>query len=248
MSCSGGRSPRLPEQSGVTLEVCTETVAGVLAAAAAGAHRVELCSALAEGGVTPSLGLFRQARARAQLPLHALVRPRAGDFCYDDHELSVMLADIALFREAGADGLVFGVLTVDGGLDLPRMRVLMAAAGGLPVTFHRAFDGCREPFVVLEQLVTLGVTRLLSSGRERDALVGAPFLRRLNEGAGGRLVVMAGGGVRSHNAAQVVRESGVRELHFSAQLLSPAAPSPFAFGRPTFVDETSVGAMVGSLS
>ncbi len=231
----------------VKFEVCTENVAGVRAAEAAGAHRVELCSALAEGGVTPSLGLFRQARACSRLPIHVLVRPRAEDFCYTDLELAVMLDDVALFKEAGADGLVFGTLSRDGTLNLPQLKTLLAAANPLPVTFHRAFDVCREPLEVLEQLIALGVTRILTSGGELDALAGVPLLRQLNERAAGRLTVMAGGGVRPHNAAQIVRESGVRELHFSAQLPAPINPSRFAFGSPTFTDEASIGALIRSL-
>ncbi len=238
----------MPEigSSEVTFEVCTENVAGVRAAEAAGAHRVELCSALAEGGVTPSLGLFRQARACSQLPVHVLVRPRAGDFCYTDLELAVMLDDLELFRAAGADGLVFGTLNRDGTLNLPQMKELLAAADPLPVTFHRAFDVCREPLEVLEQLIALGVTRVLTSGGQPDALAGVPLLRRLGEQAAGRLVVMAGGGVRSHNAARIVRESGVSELHFSAQGPVQTSFSTFAFGSPTFTDEASIGALLRS--
>lgn len=236
----------MPEElPSVRLEVCSENVAGVLAAEAAGAHRIELCSALAEGGVTPSLGLFRQARARSRLPLHVLVRPRAGGFCYSDLELAVMLDDIARLKEAGADGLVFGALTRDGALELAQLETLMAAADGLPVTFHRAFDVCWEPFAALEQLIALGVTRLLTSGQQPNALAGAPLLRTLVEQAAGRLVVMAGGGVRPANAARIVRASGVRELHVSAR--HPAPPSPFNFGTPAFTDEACVGAILRSL-
>lgn len=231
----------------VTLEVCTENVAGVRAAEEAGAHRVELCSALVEGGVTPSLGLFQQARVRSHLPLHVLVRPRAGDFCHTDLELAVMVDDIALFKEVGADGLVFGTLNSDGTLNLPQLKELLAAADPLPVTFHRAFDVCREPLEALEQLIVLGVTRLLTSGGQPDALAGVPLLRRLNEQAAGRLVIMAGGGVRPHNVAQIVRESGVRELHLSAQRPVPASFSTFALGSPAFTAEASIGALIGSL-
>ncbi len=229
------------------LEVCTENVAGVVAAGAAGAHRIELCSALAEGGVTPSLGLFRQARARSRLPIHVLIRPRAGNFCYSDTEIEVMLDDITLFKRAGADGLVFGVLDEDSTLNLPQMEHLMEAAGNVPVTFHRAFDRCREPLEVLEQLVVLGVTRLLTSGGQPDALKGAPLIRDLTEQAAGRLTVMAGGGVRPHHAAQLVRESGVTELHVSARQPSLVDLSGFAFGTPAFTDEASVGTFVRSL-
>jgi copper homeostasis protein len=234
--------------SGLAFEVCTENVVGVRAAEKAGAHRAELCSALAEGGVTPSLGLFKAAREKTEIPIHVLVRPRGGDFGYTSTELAVMLEDIALFKEAGADGLVFGVLGKDGSLALPEMTRLMEAADPLPVTFHRAFDVCRDPFKVLEQLIALGVARLLTSGQARDALTGAKLIRTLVEQAGDRLVVMAGGGVRSANAAQIVRDTLVAELHFSAQ--RPVQPSllPFAFGSPAFTDEASIAALIRSVS
>ena len=239
--------PKPPKTSRVTLELCTENVAGVLAAGEAGAHRIELCSALAEGGVTPSLGLFKQSKARSKLPIHVLVRPRAGDFCYGGLELSVMLDDVARFREAGAAGLVFGALTSEGSLDLPGMKTLMAAADPLPVTFHRAFDVCREPFKVLEQLVALGVTRLLTSGQKPDALAGAPLLKALNEQAAERIVIMAGGGIRASNAAQLVRETGVRELHFSVQQPAQLSFIPFSFGSPAFTDTAAIEALARSL-
>lgn len=234
--------------SRLTFEVCTENVAGVCAAERAGAHRVELCSALAEGGVTPSLGLVKEARTKTDIPLHILVRPRGGDFCYTPQELGVMLADIALFKDAGAHGLVFGALLKDGSLDLAGMTRLLEAAHPLPVTFHRAFDVCRAPHKVLEQLVALGVPRLLTSGQARDAPTGAKLLRTLVEQASDRLVVMAGGGVRTSNAAGLVRDTGVAELHFSAQ--RPVQPSllPFAFGSPAQTDEASIAALIRSLS
>lgn len=158
-----------------------------------------------------------------------------------------MLDDIALFKEAGADGLVFGTLDSDGTLNLSQLKKLLAAADPLPVTFHRAFDVCCEPLEALEQLIALGVTRLLTSGGQPDALAGVPLLRQLNEQAAGRLVVMAGGGVRPHNAARIVRESGVRELHFSARLPVPINPSRFAFGSPAFTDEASIRPLIRSL-
>lgn len=234
--------------SELVFEVCVEGVAGAVAAERAGAHRLELCSALAEGGVTPSLGLFKRVKGASSLPVNVLVRPRAGDFVYTESELEVMLEDITLFKEAGADGLVFGALTRTGSLALPELTRLLEAADPLPVTFHRAFDVCREPFKVLEQLVALGVTRLLTSGQAGDALSGAKLLRALTEQAGDRLVVMAGGGVRAGGAAQIVRQTGVSELHFSAQ--KPVQPllSPFNFGSPALTDEATVQTIIRSAS
>ncbi len=159
-----------------------------------------------------------------------------------------MRSDILLFKQAGIDGLVLGALQKDGSLDLGAMTRLLDAAHPLPVTFHRAFDVCREPFKVLEQLVALGIPRLLTSGQARDAPSGARMLRALVEQAGDRLVVMAGGGVRASNAAQLIRDTGVTEVHFSAQ--RPVQPSllPFAFGTPAWTDEASIAALIRSLS
>ncbi len=154
-----------------------------------------------------------------------------------------MLDDLEQFRKAGAAGLVFGALTPEGSLDLPGMKTLMAAADPLPVTFHRAFDVCLEPFQVLEQLVALGVTRLLTSGQQPDALTGAPLLKTLNEQAAGRIIIMAGGGIRASNAAQIVQETGVRELHFSVQQAPQLSFSPFAFGSPAFTDAAAAKAV-----
>lgn len=159
-----------------------------------------------------------------------------------------MLEDIALFKNAEADGLVFGALTETGSLALPEMTRLLAAADLLPVTFHRAFDVCREPVKVLEQLIALGVTRLLTSGQAGDALSGAKLLRTLVEQSGDRLTVMAGGGVRASNAAQIVLETGVSELHFSAQRPLQPSLSPFSFGSPALTDEAVVAAIVRSAS
>lgn len=234
--------------SGLVFEVCVEGVAGAVAAQKAGAHRLELCSALAEGGVTPSLGLFKRVKAGSRLPVHVLVRPRAGDFIYAGSELETMLEDAAIFKEAGADGLVFGALTKTGSLALPEMTRLLEAADPLPVTFHRAFDVCREPHKVLEQLVALGATRLLTSGQAGDASSGAKLLRSLVEQAGDRLTVMAGGGVRASNAARILRETGVSELHFSAQKPVQPSLSPFNFGSPALTDEAAALAIIRSAS
>lgn len=198
-------------------EVCVDSVAGVAAAERAGADRVELCSGLFEGGITPSIGLVGAALAAAsRVAVHVLIRPRGGDFCYDATERAVMRADIAAVRHAGARGVVIGALTPDGDVDLDLCRELMAAAGPLWVTFHRAYDVAREPYRALEDVIALGAHRLLTSGQERSALDGAPLIRELVTRAGDRLTVMAGGGVTARNARRIVDQTGVAELHFSA--------------------------------
>lgn len=147
------------------LEVCVGSVASAIAARDGGAVRVELCSALEVGGVTPSMGLMREVRAIEGLKLHILIRPRGGDFLYDDAEVACMEQDIIAARECGADGVVIGALTADGDIDVSVCRRLVEAAGNMSITFHRAFDMCREPMQALDDIIALGCNRLLTSGR-----------------------------------------------------------------------------------
>lgn len=204
-------SPALP-----VLEVCLESVADVLAAEAGGADRVELCADLVEGGITPSLGTLRLARQRARIPIMAMIRPRGGDFLYSELEFEVMLADIEAAKTAGADGVVFGVLTADGDIDAARTARLLRAARPLQVTFHRAFDMSRDVHAALETLIDLGIDRVLTSGGEASVPQGLPILKRLIGQAGDRIVVMPGAGIDEHNIAEVRRQTGARELHFTA--------------------------------
>src|SRR6476619_4652392 len=147
-------------------EICVDSVAGVRAAKKAGAHRVELCANLLEGGTTPSRGTIKRARSIEGIKLHVIIRPRGGDFLYDDDEFAAMAADIDTAKREGADGVVIGLLTADGEVDGPRTRELIARARPLSVTFHRAFDMTRDPFTALATLIELGVDRILTSGKE----------------------------------------------------------------------------------
>ena len=203
------------------LEVCVETVDGALAAERGGADRIELSAGLIEGGTTPSLGLIRAVRAQVRLPLVVLLRPRAGDFLYSPDEREVLATDLALAREAGANGVALGLLTADGAVDVEAVRDLVGRARPMSVTFHRAFDLVRDPRATLEELVCGGVDRLLTSGQERTASEGAALLRELVARAGDRIVVMAGAGVRAENVRALVEATGVREVHASAR--SPRA-------------------------
>lgn len=198
-------------------EVCVDGVAGALAAGEAGADRVELCCALGEGGLTPSAGLVEAVLAATAIPVNVLIRPRGGDFCYDRYEVRTMLRDIEFAAERGVHGVVIGALTADGDVDSDICRQLTAAAGGLPVTFHRAFDLTRDPFEALEAVVDLGADLLLTSGQDATALDGAPLLAELVRAAAGRVTVLAGGGITEHNVARVLRLTGVPEIHFSAR-------------------------------
>ncbi|SNT34956.1 copper homeostasis protein [Actinomadura meyerae] len=240
----------------LTYEICIDSVAGAIAAEGAGAHRVELCAALFEGGLTPTLGTVRAALAAvSSIKVNVIIRPRGGDFIYDEHEVAAMEHDAALVREAGADGVVIGALTPEGTIDRPVVERLIAAAGGLPVTFHRAFDMTADPFAALEELVELGVDRVLTSGQDVSVLEGAPLIAELVERAGDRIIVMPGGGVTDRNVARIVAATGAREIHFAAlsEEPSPAVhrnPYPFMGGelrQPEYRRLVTTGAGVASV-
>lgn len=197
----------------VLIEACVDSVASALAAASGGAHRLELCDDLVEGGTTPSAGMIALVRERVPLALHVLVRPRGGDFLYSADDVAVMLRDIAVARELGADGVVIGALTPDGAIDVPLTRRLARAARPLRLTFHRAFDFTRDLPASLEALAGIGVERVLTSGGAASALDGMGTIAELRQRAAGRITILAGGGITEENAARIVRGTGVRELH-----------------------------------
>ena len=227
-------------------EVCTDSLAGVIAARDAGAHRVELCANLSEGGVTPSLGLIELA-CGVGIPVHVLVRPRVGNFVYSNVETEVVLRDMAAIKNAGASGAVLGALEPDGNLDLERTRELIEASRPMSATFHRAFDICRDPMNALEQLIELGVDRLLTSGQKPSALDGAGLIRALVERAGDRIAIVAGGGIRAHNVQRVLLETGVSELHFTArEPFEPRTASAFSFGTHRETARTEIEAVISS--
>lgn len=199
------------------LEVAANSVASALAAQAGGAGRIELCAALEAGGLTPSHGQIALARERLRIPLYVLIRPRAGDFLYDDDECETMLRDIEACVALGCDGVVLGALDADGDVDLPRCRALVSAAGALGVTFHRAIDVSRDPLRALEDAVALGCERVLSSGAQPGARAGAELLREMVARAGERIVVMPGAGIDAGNVAELRRRTGAREFHASAK-------------------------------
>lgn len=198
-------------------EICTNSVESCLAAQEGGAQRVELCAGIPEGGTTPSWGEIATARELLQIKLHVIIRPRGGDFLYSPVELSTMVKDIEAARQLRADGVVFGCLTADGEIDLDAMKTLMKAAEGLSVTFHRAFDVCKQPQQALEQLIALGCERILTSGQQATAEQGIPLLKELHQQAAGRIILLAGCGVNEGNIARIASETGIREFHFSAR-------------------------------
>lgn len=197
------------------IEAYVETVAQAAAAERAGADRLELCGP-GEGGLTPSDATVAAVVQGTGVPVHAMLRPRAGDFTYDADEFAQMLRDIPRLRACGATGVVFGVLQLDRRLDVERMRALVTAAEGLRTVCHRAFDLTPDPDEALEQLVTLGIHEVLTSGQAADASAGVPVLRRLHARADGRIDVLIGGGVRAHNVARIIAQTGVPRVHARA--------------------------------
>ncbi len=198
------------------LEICIDSLESALAAQAGGADRVELCSSLFEGGLTPSAGLLRITRERLRISIAAMIRPRGGDFCYSDDEFEVMKADLENAKELGADVVVFGILNPDGTIDAVRTAQLMKIAHPIAVTFHRAFDMARDPFEALDVLLELGVDRVLTSGQERSVVEGMELVAELVRRAGKHLIVMPGGGVTERNLERILRETGATEIHGSA--------------------------------
>lgn len=198
------------------VEVCAFSIESCLNAQQAGATRIELCGGLYEGGTTPSYGLIKRAREVTTLQLYVMIRPRGGDFCYDDEEFLVMKQDIELAKELGADGVVFGLLLPTGEVDEVRTAELVALAKPLQVTFHRAFDVAKDPFEALEAVIRTGAVRILTSGQENSALDGAELLTQLAKKAAGRIDLMAGSGVNVMNAVQLA-QTGVQALHLTGK-------------------------------
>lgn len=201
------------------LEICVDDVAGLDAAIAGGADRIELCSALGAGGLTPSRG-FMALAAKAPIPVHALIRPRAGDFTYSEAEIVVMEADIAAAREAGLAGVVIGATTTQSTLDADVIRRLVSAAAGLDLTLHRAIDVVGDMDVALDLAIALGFSSILTSGGARHAEEGLETLARLARRSAGRITIMPGGGVRPENVTRLLAIPGIRELHASCSHLA----------------------------
>ena len=197
------------------LEIVVDSLLGVQTASEAGAQRVELCSSFVEGGITPSYGLIALA-VQQNIAVNVLIRPRAGDSVYSSFEVETMLEDILISKRAGANGVVIGALTDDFRLELEVMKSLIAAARPLEITFHRAFDVVTEPLSVLEQLLNLGVRRILTSGQQLSAEMGIPLLKNLVQLARDRILILPAAGINASNAKKIWRETGVSELHFSA--------------------------------
>jgi len=215
--------------SPVAVEVCVDSVASAIAAQRGGAARLELCSALVEGGITPSAGLIALTRSAVSIGLHVMIRPRGGDFCYDADEFETMRRDIELAKRLGADGIVIELLDVNGNVDVVRTQQLADEARPLTATFHRAFDMTVDLFHALDDVCTAGIDRLLTSGGEPTALQGKETILQLVTRARGRIVIMPGSGIQPENARALVDHTGVTEVHVG---LRSSIPSPMLHRNP----------------
>lgn len=200
-----------------TLEIACFSIAGALTAQAAGAHRLEFCENPEEGGTTPSYGALQLIKKKITIPVFPIIRPRGGDFYYSDEEFEIMQQDVLLCKSLGFEGVVLGLLDVNGNIDIPRTSLLVSLAYPMEVTFHRAFDRCREPLQSLEKVIECGCQRILTSGQFPSAPDGAGLIQQLIVKADDRIIIMPGSGVRSINIQQLAKETGAIEFHASAR-------------------------------
>ncbi|MCE2593750.1 copper homeostasis protein CutC [Motilimonas cestriensis] len=204
------------------VEVCIDNFESLQIAQRAGASRIELCSALALGGITPNMGFIQQAVKFAQIPIYVMIRPRAGDFYYSEDELEIMLKDIYNARVAGAQGVVFGVLDKQANVDRQVLKALMEQAGQMGVTFHRAIDLAGNYAAALDTIIEAGCERILTSGQAENALNGVSVIKKMVQQAGTRLSVMPGAGITANNVAEIVSLTGVNEVHLSGKTTRPS--------------------------
>lgn len=209
------------------IEVCCNSINDCLTAKLCGADRIELTSASVLGGLTPSLGLLLEAKERTQLPIIAMVRPRNGGCCYSEAEFSQMCRDAEIFVENGADGIVFGFLTEDGFVDLERTREFLTHCKGVETVFHRAIDVAREPHSAIEKLISMGITRILTSGGKPSAPEGAQEIKALCEKFGGRIEILGGAGLNPANVEKFIKETGVSQIHLGASMALTDASADF---------------------
>jgi copper homeostasis protein len=215
------------------LEIATTDFETTRTAVAGGADRIELCAGLSEGGITASKGLLKLCRQKFDIPIYPIIRPRSGDFLYSNEEFEIMKQDVLLSKELGFEGVVLGLLNVDGTVDLSRMSELIDAAYPLEVTFHRAFDRCLDPAAALEQLVGLGCERILTSGQQPTAPEGIQLIASLQAQAANRIIVMPGSGVRADSIIELATVTHCIEFHTSLRSLKKSA---MEFVHPSFAN------------
>ncbi|WP_210518875.1 copper homeostasis protein CutC [Hymenobacter terricola] len=230
------------------LEICAASLPSALAARAGGAHRIELCQNLEQGGITPSYGLIRETLAQLSIPVFVLIRPRPGGFVYSADELAIMRADVEMCRELGCAGVVLGALDAAGRVDLAACRGLIELAGPMAVTFHRAFDACPDQVLALEDIIGLGCQRVLTSGGQPTATAGQTQLAALVAQAAGRILIMPGAGITAANIQALANQTGAREFHTSAKRRLPADPADGLFQAERLeTDAASVAELVALL-
>lgn len=215
------------------IEIATTDFVTTKLAVEGGADRIELCAALTEGGTTPSYGMIKKCREAFTVQLFPIIRPRSGDFFYTDEEVEIMMNDVTLCKQLGCDGVVIGLLGKDGNIDLKRSERLIQLAYPLEVTFHRAFDRCRDPFEALEQLIEIGCQRILTSGQQPVAPQGINLIAQLVKASDNRIVIMPGSGVRKENIKELAEKTGAKEFHSS---LRSKAKSKMEFIHPAFAE------------
>lgn len=211
------------------LEACVDSVESAIHATNAGANRLELCGNLILGGTTPTLATFLQVKRECDVRIHVLIRPRFGDFCYSNYEMDIMKEEIRQFREAGADGIVIGILQRDGQLDCNRMRELIEEAGDMSITLHRAFDVCKDPYQVLSQAKQLGIHTILTSGQANQCSDGAELIKELIEQSDGVVDLLVGGGVNADTIERMYRKTGATSYHMSGKVI---LQSPMQYRNP----------------
>jgi copper homeostasis protein len=227
------------------LEICVFNTATAIAAAAAGADRIELCENYANGGTTPSYGYLRTTREKVAIPIFPMIRPRGGDYYHRPEEIEIIQKDILLCKELGFEGVVIGLLNIDGTIDKDNTARLVEAAYPLDVTFHRAFDRCKDPLEALETIIACGCTRILTSGQQPKAPDGKELIKTLVDQADGRIIIMPGSGINSSNIEMMRNFTGATEFHTSARILkespstfmNPAMPEDF---RQDFTDTAEI--------
>ncbi len=205
------------------LEICSFNLTSAIIAQQAGAHRVELCASPDEGGTTPSQGVIRAAREKLHIELYPIIRPRGGDFLFSEEEFAIMLKEVEFCKQAGCNGVVIGLLNADGTIDKKRSARLVEAAFPLGVTFHRAFDWAINPFEAMEEIISIGCERILTSGQRPTAIEGVTMINELVRQADDRIFIMPGSGIRSSNITELVQKTDAPEYHTSARILVPGA-------------------------
>ncbi len=236
------KTKKIPAFAGnvMKLEICTTSYQSAVNAQNAGADRIELCAELAVGGITPSYGLLKQVIKNLKIPIFVLIRQRSGNFTYSEDEFEIIKKDIIICKKLGCQGIVSGVLNEDNTIDLERTKELIELSKPLPFTFHRAFDWTPNPLEALEQLLDLGVNRILTSGQETTAEKGVELLKQLQKKAKGNIIILPGGGINLENVLQF-KEAGFQEIHTSASIQKKVNDTPkISMNSPKFLDETQL--------